>query len=443
MRDSLFLKTSLAAAIVTILFLSTFKLLQDSNSYNSTVGFFLRNYERTGSWDAPIISKTDQGYTTNLDFNNWDAAIYNCIQEHSYHQGFNCYDQARPVFLPFFPYIWKVLHLSFLGISLLNFLFFILAIFIAQKLSKSGFSFKELLLVFSLPGFVFIAMPYTESLFILLGILSAYLYLNKAPKLSLICLVFLAMLRPASWILIVALILVALIYRMKASLRISTLLLASLLLAILLSFALQFLGGAEWGAFFKASRLWSSGWSFPQSFSDWSEEGYGMNIFSLVFVTIPAAYYLTQRLIKNRLIKDQKDFLILSCLSYFIGVTLYQFFTSAGSMHSYYRFILGSPAFFTLLFLLKTKLSALKNLPLWLFGAAFLLVISQYIGGSLKIEHLGFILLLGNAIFLLKSKIGIGASMLANSSYILLLILNVVWGTYLYNMYLTNAWIFL
>ena len=106
----------------------------------------------------------------------YDAWWYKSIVENGY--VFKENEQCNLAFYPAFPLIWKFLHVSYLGISIVNLCITILTLTIINSTFKIGY--KKTLIFGSLPSMFFCFMPYSESLFMFLCtvFLSGY-YLKK------------------------------------------------------------------------------------------------------------------------------------------------------------------------------------------------------------------------------------------------------------------------
>lgn len=103
----------------------------------------------------------------------WDAGWYLSIVENGYN--FKQNSQSNTGFFPLFPYIWKTLNLSNIGISIFNFIMFLIGLlFISKSINK--LQDKIILLCLSFPSLFFMYVPYSEALFFLTS--SIYMYGN-------------------------------------------------------------------------------------------------------------------------------------------------------------------------------------------------------------------------------------------------------------------------
>lgn len=113
---------------------------------------------------------------TNL--HSWDVGFYDSIA----HQGYN-YESNNTGFFILFPLIWKISNLGIWGISFLNIAFFSLG-FAILMVTMKAYDRVFWLLCLTIPSVYFAFLPYTESLFFLLG--ATVMYAIKEKKLWLI-----------------------------------------------------------------------------------------------------------------------------------------------------------------------------------------------------------------------------------------------------------------
>ncbi len=148
-------------------------------------------------------------FPSNENLLNWDAAWYSSIKEDGY--SFTPNAQSNTGFFPLFPMLWKVLHLSAIGISVLNaILFAIGSSLMAIALNKT---WKEMLVIVCLPSLFFFYIPYSEALFYLMGAMVLLGLHKNLMWLFYIALFLSCMVRPVLFFFIPAIIVVFLLKR--------------------------------------------------------------------------------------------------------------------------------------------------------------------------------------------------------------------------------------
>jgi hypothetical protein len=96
----------------------------------------------------------------------WDANWYENIRYNGY--SFNQYTQNNTGFYPLFPYLWRILNLNAIGISVFNFIVFCISFLILDHEFK--FNRIERCLMLSIPSVFFFFVPYSEALFFLFSV---------------------------------------------------------------------------------------------------------------------------------------------------------------------------------------------------------------------------------------------------------------------------------
>lgn len=96
---------------------------------------------------------------------NWDVAFYRDIKDIGY--VYAASKATNMAFFPLFPYIWKLVQLSALQIGIFNFVLFAGSFILL--IGKEKFKAIYLLVLISIPCFIFFYLPYSESLFFLFG----------------------------------------------------------------------------------------------------------------------------------------------------------------------------------------------------------------------------------------------------------------------------------
>lgn len=111
---------------------------------------------------------------SSANLKSWDVGFYDSIRQ----SGYDAHSDNTGFFI-LFPFLWKISGLGVWGITILNMLFFALGFaFLMRTIDEEDPVFW--LLALTLPSVYFAFLPYTESLFFLLG--SLILYSIKAEK---------------------------------------------------------------------------------------------------------------------------------------------------------------------------------------------------------------------------------------------------------------------
>lgn len=447
-------------------FSGVFQALQQEQIYHATLGLVSENYERVGSWDHSEIRKVSKPFVRvqSNQFETWDAAIYKCISERMYRNEIACYGTVRGAFFPLFPLLWKAIHATSLGISILNYFLFILSVALLGgailKTSSSNHACIYLLLI-SLPSTVIFSIPYTEALFILTFTLAAIGLLRKKYWVFFIGCFLLAMVRPATVFVLAAIIAAEVFVLLKTRnyrLFVKQLILKTAPFAVGYSctFFIQYLSSGSWKTMVEAQKHWSGGLQPVAGISDWSVEGFALSSFAIFFVCIPLILVVGYVLIRwnSRTIKEytlavttyDSEYLFIVSSSYLIGIFVFILMAAGGNLHSFFRFTLASPPFYIVVMTLLNYLS--RHSPkkvLAVFAAmaillSFFLYVVEYGGERMSFSFVGLYLFIATSLFLLimrhiPPKINTALALV-------LVLLNTVWNAYLLNAFLSNGWVF-
>lgn len=136
---------------------------------------------------------------------NFDASWYNELKESGYI--FKANEQSNSGFYPTFSFVWKVTHLSPLGISIFNAIVFLFSFLLLNK--YFNFDIKEQLLLLSVPSLIFTCVPYTESLFFLSSTILIIGLLKEKGWVVVLAVFFCCIIRPVSVVFIPILIFIA------------------------------------------------------------------------------------------------------------------------------------------------------------------------------------------------------------------------------------------
>jgi len=445
----------LYGTLYLLLFHGVFTIFQNPDVYIQSLGKISSNYVRTGGWSDGKIIKRDTAFVerTADNYLNWDAAIYHCIAERMYKREDSCYGKVRAAFFPAFPLIWKFTGLSPPAMGVLNFLIFSFGLaLILSFFSTKGFSQNLILylILLSLPSSIIFQMPYTESLFLLTMTIGCIGIWKDKHWLYFLGFAFMAIVRPATIFVLFAIGIADLVRWLQSGSSFSTLIKPLILKALpfiigyIIAFGIQIYSSGSFTAFWDAHSFWSSTVPSNWQIVDWSVEGFAMNAFTIFFVAIPATIASIRVLFSK--LSQKKNYLIGISLLYLVGIFAFTVITSGGNLHSFFRFELASPCFFiaVVLFLDRERRSIwkelLKLIALPLLGLLFFFALVEYGGSPYRFEYAGaLMLILGFTYLIIQRRLSPG---LRYSLLVLLLVGNIVFSTYLLNMYLSNVWIF-
>jgi len=456
------LKLNIIGIFCAILFGIVFISFQSETIYNHTLGLVSINYERSGTWNDWKIQKVKKPYLSaeNDNFLQWDAAIYYSISKRMYIAEEAQYGKVRAAFFPMFPLIWKITHLSPRLISLFNYVIFIFSIslLVTYLLPKNEYlKLTSYIVLITLPTSVIYMIPYSESLFLLFMTIASIGIIKKNYLLYFIGILFLSMVRPATLFVLLAIVSAEIfvnIYKPKASF-LKSILLKSIPFFIGYSIVLliQYMSSSSWTAYLDAQKYWSGGIQKISGISDWSIEGFGLNTFSVFFVTIPALmfilYLVVRFLLKKNIqfnLSENKSYLFLVSLFYLAGIFIFTILTSGGNLHSFFRFTMCSPCFYIAISIVIAYLPNIKsissNLTLGLmFVLLCLFLFNVDVGGTkFDFSYLGILLLTLTFVYIVNRRfisVKFDLALLA-----LILILNTIWNTYMLNIFFCNGWIF-
>lgn len=439
-----------------------FKLLQNEQIYHETLGEVSRNYVRTGGWYDYEIKQEAIPYValTNESILSWDAPIYQCLAEHMYRIDEGCYREVRSAFFPLFPLLWKTTHSTPIGIALINYLLFILSVsLLAVHLVKHDVpgQIPAFLLLVTLPTTIIFHIPYSEALFLFTMTVAVLGLLRGSYRLYFIGMLLTAMVRPATvFVLLAFLAADAFALLRGAGFRSFLRNAASHALPFLVGYAvvflLQYLYSGSWTIMLDAQAHWEGGIQRFKAISDWSIEGFGMNSFAIFFVALPAVAFVLFSLFRSR--KGQapapqravQDHLLLVSSIYLAGLLLFTLITSGGNLHGFFRFTMATPLFYIAALILLDRLQEFRPTTIAIalvvpVALLYIFLLSVGYGGERsQFAYLGLYLLVASFLLL-----GLGRKLpkLARIPlYAVVVFGNILWNTFLFNVFLSNGWIF-
>lgn len=444
------IKVFLLQILLLSAFVGVYSLGQHYAFSEKADGVYPKSYKRVGGWDNFKIFQTDTTFEeiTSDNMLNWDAAIYNCMSEFGYSQDKKCYDEARLAFYPAFPMLWRLSALNAMGISILNFLLFGISIALISTGLKHNITYFKLLLLLSLPGFIVFGMPYTEALFVLFGALAFYFYSVNKHWLSGFALMGLALTRPAGFMFLAALLIIFVLYTVAT--RFKNIQWKKLFWCIPFAAAWIFTKVLQWyqtgvdtGLSNSATNLWEDRWGIPKAINGWTFESFSLSLLVLVVILIPSVLYLIRSVwlavVLKKVATRSKTLFTNIAVFYLATLTVFLFFQTQGSLHGLFRFALCSPAFLLLVIGFKPNKAGVS---LWIISAGFiaisLLLYVDFAGHAWLPEFNGLVLLALSILMLFALSFkGVVQRLFAA----VLVLLNIVFNAHLYDMFLSNVWV--
>lgn len=457
------------ALSVLILFFTFFFLLKQDWIYKQTLAKLGPNYAKTGHQRDARISSVYKPYSeiSKETINHWDAALYNRIRMEGYSQS-DRLAKEKLAFYPLFPFLWRLSHLDSFWIVIFNYLLFVFGLLVLS-VQLMGPSPKRIFIYglgLLMPSAVSYYLPYAESLFLLTMAIAVWGILSNRYGIYLIGSLLFAMTRPSALIFVVALLVTEMICffehrNWKRLLNRIIRMAGPPISGFLIVSVIQYLPSGSWSAYFDSMELWPTESGFFNLITDWSLEGFGMSVFSIFFIAIPALVYLIvliiKELIKNKRKEAQdlfsqdgtmkKQYLLRVSLLFITGNLIYFALTSGNMINGFSRYTMAVPFFYIILFLLPEKLEGQPIIRI-LFAYALctlgmIMFLSNVVYGNghrFQWSNSGlFISLVLSMLFLLESYL---PPKLKWSFLMLLAIPALLWHTYLFNMFLSDAWIF-
>jgi hypothetical protein len=453
------------SAVSILLFWGIFFLFQNQTAYDAVLGKFADNYIREGD----NINLVHVPYNKLADENliHWDAGMYNNIRENFYNTDVSGGDYIYAVF-PLFPMIWRLSQLSPTGIIILNMIFFIISIILISNLFSDETLNKTkklglLAVALTFPSVVAFFIPYSESTFLIMSAIAIWGLFKKKYWIYFAGMIFMAMTRSAVTFIFFSFLGANIIYFLKhrnikffivetfkqtLPLFIGTLFVALMQLYYNSGSLLKFV---------EVQKYWGNKFQVPHNIADWAHESFGISVGIIFFIVSIGIAYMFLLLKKNLGIREKepasifknnavhiKDYLVNLSIIYILGIFFFLLFFRGGCIYGITRYILATPFFYILLFSLHGKLSSIPNtyktgiLLCLSFLSLFFLGLTPY-STYWNFSDFGYFL------FVIAAWILCYTESIPHRSHIILIsifvIAGTVWSTYLFNMYLANAWI--
>ena len=353
-------------------------------------------------------------------------------------------------FFPLFPLIWKATGLNGLGISIFNWVVFCLGMIFICLIFKDRIKDWMFLLVLLIPMLSVFMIPYTESLFFFCISLGLYGIVKQKYSLYFTGFFLASAVRSSSALLFAVFLCAEIIrYLYSGNIRQSAVNFIKNLLPVISGVAVVIIiqminGSPRWFFFVEAQKFWGKYLSLPSlPFTDWSEEGKCVTTPFLIMYFVPCVAVIFREFFTAWKSKDKKpmtlwQYVRLLCVLYLTGNVFIAVLTQHGSLNSLARYMLCTPFFVFLL------LDTAKNdrEPKWrhiyiLIGIAAVFICLRHF---LHSNGLGiYLVMLGSLLTFFHGR------MPKKLLYVLLaagILFSVVWTAYLYNVFLTDAWIY-
>ncbi len=437
-----------------ILFIS----LQNENIYTKTFGIVANNWQNIDGviQHVPIPFQK----LTNDNYIQWDAKLYSLIKTYGYDMEKSGGDYIF-AFFPLFPVIWKLSSLPPIGILFLNFLLLSFSIIILLRIfSTKKLYFRYAIIALSFPSIVIFLIPYSEATFFLMITIGIYGLVHRKYWIYFIGLLLASMTRPSYTFLVLAILILELFFLIihkgwKVFLKNTFFRILPLLIGTSLVSLIQlFYGSGRLFKFIEVQKYWQNILSIPHNLRDWSHEGFAINLGVIFLIFVPLIvviiYFLRQRFVKRRLndfpeYDNLKHYTIVLSMLYIIGNTLFVIFFRGGSLHCLFRFAMCNPFFYILLF---TTFEYLKDFSLKfrLYSICLLSIMSILILGIAGYSRHWNFSDFGIFVFIGILSIWLFQDMSGKKIYkiglFIVYVFNLIWTAYLFNMYISNGWIF-
>ena len=446
-----------------------FRLLQNKTIYTATLGKVSQNYEHVGDDKNFQIKEVAKPYEriTSANMYRWDAKLYKCVSDSMYVNS-EFYFKERLAFYPLFPIVWKISKIDSPLIFIVSYAIFALSlILLLNLLVKDSKDTVFIYLVgLIIPSAMVYYLPYAEPLFLLTLVVSILGLFKQKYWLFFLGAFAFSMTRPAAQIYLAAILAADIRYlcmhkKIGYFLKEISLKILPFVLGIGAVTYIQYCYSGSWTAYFDSLTFWPTESGFFNTIKDWSIEGFGMTVFAIFFLAIPALLYSLVWGIKTFKKQEEnitppslfsgnaawvKEYIFNTSVLFIAGNLLYTFLTSGNILNGFYRYTMAVPFFYILLFMGYEKI---KNIPLkykmLAFGFCLALMIAflsnvVYGDNRFRFVYLGLYLSILLWLFILVEPY-----LTYFNKWLLILVLLlpcIVWHTYLFNMYLSDGWLF-
>lgn len=452
-------KVIIIQAAILICFWLVFLILQNPTVYNNTLGLVANNWHNENG--ERTLTHTPYEKLTNNNYIQWDGNHYYEIRNHGYdiEKAGGDYIYA---FFPLFPFIWKISFLPPVGVLFLNYLFFSISILILLKLFSENKNYMQNLIIsLCMPSLIIYFIPYTEATFMFMASIGIYGFVKNKYWLFFMGFCLVALTRPSFSILLVSIVCTDFFYyfrhkQISTLLRNTTLRILPLIVGtIIMSLIQLFQNSGSLFKFIESQKYWTRIFAIPHKLNDWSHESFAIDI-GVIFILFVSLITLLVILFNKQLTqkeetiaileyKNPRSYLSLLSIIYVIGNVLFILFFQGGNLHSLFRYCLCSPFFFLLLY---TSFNYINHVQLnfRFFVISTLSLVSLFVLGLAEYSPYWNFSDLGIFIFIGATCFWIFQDLQSNIFYkigvVLLLLINIVWTTYLFNTYIIDGWLY-
>lgn len=457
------MKTKLILFVtIGALFVSLYSLFCIDGVYHRTLGKVSSNWVREN--DIPVLKHVPMTPPNNENVIQWDAVHYERISKTGY-----SYDKSSGgsdyifAFFPLFPFVWKLSCLPPIGVMVLNYILFVCAFLLVQKLFIAFLSpsWLNVLFAWAMPSIIIFLIPYSEALFMLTVSAGLYGMARKKYALYFIGFFLASLCRPAYTFLFLSILCVEVLdlFNHRNTLRFIKSFFAKSLPLILGTLTVGVIQWLEHGQsifkFVEVQKYWNNVLQWPGKPVDWSHEGFGLNVAVVWIIALPLLVFLLVHALKqvkqimrknaSRATYSVKQYILLVSVFFTVGSTLFILMFRGGSLHCLFRFTLCTPFFYVLLaygFDYIKNFKWTRRFIVWMVLASLgmLMLDKAEYSQQWNFSDFGFFVLCATLLFWIMQefsslrlyRIGLATTVLAN----------LFWTAYLLNMYLNNGWIF-
>ncbi len=445
-----------------------YRALQDDTIYKSSLGRVTFNYEHSGKGRGSKIEEVYKPYQqwSDKSIEHWDGALYKQIKEEAY-RPLSPGSKEKLAFYPLFPWLWKLCNAGPVTIVFLNYLLFVIGLLILADAfeAERGVSSFYFLAALLLPTAMIYYLPYAESLFLLTMSVAVWGIRKGRYWVFAIGVFLFCMTRPSALIFIMALVCVDIVYfvqhrNFKHFVRELLLKILPCLAGFFVVTGIQYVFSGSLTAYFDSLELWPAESGFFNTVRDWSKEGFGMSVFSVFFVCIPALIAVVVWGIRSLIGKEKqdalslfgqgsawnKDYLWYLSLLFIAANLLYTFLVSGNRINGFSRYTLAVPFFYIVFFLFPGRIAQvsprilLLSFLVCLIGMTLFLSQVEYGGNRFVFAYAGMYLFLLLTMLILSERYLPGKLRWVLMAGLVLPC--ILWHTYLFNMFVSDAWIF-